>query len=111
MIVGKTVGKMTTRMGTKTAEIPAKIAAKQVFDVDGERLGIGVYDRPLLDTEMRRFRAAWDKCLMEGVAATEVSPQRISFVAAPGSVPAAWDKIDSLLAAATGKAPRARKVA
>ena len=109
--MGKTVGKMTTRMGTKSAEIPAKIAAKQVFEVDGERLGIGVYDRPLLDTEMRRFRAAWDRCLMEGVAASEVSPKRISFVAQPGSVPAAWDKIDSLLAAATGKSEKSRKVA
>jgi hypothetical protein len=105
------MGKMTTRMGTKTAEIPAKIAAKSVFEVDNERLGIGVFDRPLLDREMRRFRAAWERCLPEGLEAYEVGEKRISFVAQPEGVPAAWDQIDSLLAAATGKSGKAKKVA
>jgi hypothetical protein len=102
------VRKMTTRMGTKTAQIPAKLAAKSVFEVDSSRLGIGVFNRPLLDREIRRFRAAWDESLPVGLAASEVAPQRISFVAHPDGVPAAWDRIDSLRLAATGKA---RKVA
>jgi hypothetical protein len=60
---------------------------------------------------MRRFRAAWEKSLPEGMGAYEVGERRISFVAQPEGVPAAWDQIDSLLAAATGKAGRAKKVA
>jgi hypothetical protein len=109
--VGVKVTRSTTRMGTKTAEIPAKIEAKSVFEVDGSRLGIGVLSRPLLDREMRRFRAAWEECLPAGLEAVEVGEKRISFVGPPEAVPAAWDRIDSLLAAATGKAGRSRKVA
>ena len=105
---GYSVAKPITRMGTKTTEIPAKLAAKSVFEVDSSRLGIGVFSRPLLDREMRRFRAAWEESLPVGLEASEVDPQRISFVAHPDGVPAAWDRIDSLLLAATGKA---RKVA
>lgn len=109
--VAKTEGKKTTRMGTKTAAIPAKIGSKSVFEVDGSRLGIGVFDRPLLDREMRRFRAAWEECLPAGLEAYEVGEKRISFVGEPEAVPAAWDQIDTLLAAATGKAGRPKKVA
>jgi hypothetical protein len=104
------VRKMMTRMGTKTTEIPAKLAAKSVFDVDSARLGIGVFSRPLLDREMRRFRAAWEESLPVGLEASEVDKQRISFVAHPDGVPAAWDRIDSLLLAATGRSVK-RKVA
>jgi hypothetical protein len=105
------MGKTMTRMGTKSAAIPAKIEAKSVFEVDSSRLGIGVFSRPLLDREMRRFRAAWEKCLPAGLEAYEVGEKRISFVGQPEAVPAAWDQIDSLLAAATGKAARSKKVA
>ena len=104
------MGKTMTRMGTKTAVIPAKIEAKSDFEVDSSRLGIGVFSRPLLDREMRRFRAAWEKSLPAGLEAYEVGEKRISFVGEPEAVPAAWDQIDSLLAAATGKA-RSKKVA
>lgn len=110
MKVAESMGKTATRMGTKTAAIPAKIGAKSVFEVDGSRLGIGVFDRPLLDREMRRFRAAWEESLPPGLEAYEVGEKRISFVGQPEAVPVAWDKIDSLLAAATGKA-RSKKVA
>ena len=54
------------------------------------------------------FPPAWEESLPIGLEASEVDPQRISFVAHPDGVPAAWDRIDSLLLAATGKA---RKVA
>ena len=105
------MAKPITRMGTKSTAIPAKLAAKSVFEVDSSRLGIGVFSRPLLDREMRRFRAAWEESLPVGLEASEVDPQRISFVAHPDGVPAAWDRIDSLLLAATGKSGKARKVA
>ena len=111
--MGTNVAKKTAAAEMKTPEIPARIEAKSVFEVDSSRLGIGVFSRPLLDREMRRFRAAWEESLPEGMGDYEVDPKRISFVAQPEGVPAAWDRIDSLLAAATGKATggRPKKVA
>ena len=104
--MGVKVAKTTTRMGTKSADIPAKISSKSVFEVEDSRLGIGVFSRPLLDKEMRRFRAAWERSLPAGLEAYEVGEKRISFLAHPDGVPAAWDRIDSLLAAATGKSKK-----
>lgn len=102
--------KMTTRMGTKSAGNPVKLSAKSVFEVDSSRLGIGVFDRPLLDDEVRRFRAAWEKKAPAGFEDYELDPQRISFVSKPDAFPAAWDRIDAVLARATAKAP-SKKVA
>jgi len=99
----------TREMAAKKAEIPAKIAEKSVFEVDNGRLGIAVFSRPLVDREMRRFRAAWEASLPVGMEASEVDPRRISFVAHPDGLPAAWDRIDSLLAAATGKSGKSGK--
>ena len=104
--MGPKVVKMTTRMGTKSTDIPARIGEKSVFEVASGRLGIAVFSRPLLEKEMRRFRAAWEERLPAGLEASEVDRQRISFVAHPDGVPAAWDRIDSLLAAATGKSKK-----
>ena len=104
--VGVKVAKTTGVWASKKAEIPARVVAKQVFEVDSGRLGIGVFSRPLLDKEMRRFRAAWEARPSVGMEACEVDPQRVSFVAHPDGVPGAWDRIDSLLAAATGKAKK-----
>jgi hypothetical protein len=104
-------------MAAKKAEIPARIAEKSVFEVNSGRLGIAEFSRPLLEKEMRRFRAAWEASLPVGMEASEVDLRRISFVAHPDGLPAAWDRIDSLLAAATGKSGKsgakgkARKVA
>lgn len=95
--------RMTTRMGTKSAGIPARLSAKSVFEVDSSRLGIGVFDRPLLDDEVRRFRAAWEKRAPAGLEDYELDPQRISFVSRPEAFPAAWDRIDAALARATAK--------
>ncbi len=115
--VAKTAGRMMDGTAAKKAEIPAKIAAKSVFEVNNGRLGIGVFSRPLLEKEMRRFRAAWEASPTVGLEASEVDLQRISFVAHPDGLPEAWVRIDSLLAAATGKSGksgrsgRSRKVA
>ena len=102
---------MMTRMGTKSAGIPAKLSAKSVFDVDSSRLGIGVFDRPLLDDEVRRFRAAWEKKAPAGFEDYELDPQRISFVSRPEAFPAAWDRIDAVLARATAAKAASKKVA
>ena len=98
--------KMTTRMGTKSAGFPAKLSAKSVFEVDSSRLGIGVFNRPLLDDEVRRFRAAWEKKAPAGFEDYELDPERISFVSKPDAFPAAWDRIDAVLARATAKASK-----
>ena len=95
--------RMVTRMGTRSADIPAQISVKSVFEVDSSRLGIGVFNRPLLDDEVRRFRAAWEKRPPAGFQDYELDPQRISFVSRPEAFPAAWDRIDAVLARATAR--------
>jgi hypothetical protein len=80
---------------------PVRLTAKSVFEVDHSRLGIGVFSRPLLDAECRRFRKAWEIEPMPGFEDLQVDRERVSFVASPESVPEAWNRIDSLLASAT----------
>jgi hypothetical protein len=80
---------------------PVKVTSKSVFEVDHSRLGIGVFSRPLLDAECRRFRKAWEIEPMPGFEELQVDRERISFVASPESVPEGWNRIDSLLASAT----------
>jgi hypothetical protein len=114
MRTGGKMAKTAGRTKSETTGIPARIAEKSVFEVNSGRLGIAEFSRPLLEKEMRRFRAAWEESLPVGMEASEVDLRRISFVAHPDGLPAAWDRIDSLLAAATGKSGksgRSRKVA
>ncbi len=80
---------------------PVRLTAKSVFEVDHSRLGIGVFSRPLMDNECRRFRKAWEIEPMPGFEDFQVDRERVSFVASPDAVPQAWDRIDSLLASAT----------
>ena len=86
---------------------PAKISTKSVFEVDQSRLGIGVFNRPLLDAECRSFRKAWEMEAMPGFEDFQVDRQRVSFVASPEKVPEAWERIDSLLASATARVKKA----
>jgi hypothetical protein len=86
---------------------PARISAKSVFEVDRSRLGIGVFNRPLLDAECRSFRKAWEMEAMPGFEDFQVDRERVSFVASPEKVPEAWDRIDSILAAATERVKKA----
>src|SRR6266581_4758761 len=80
---------------------PVKLTAKSVFEVDHSRLGIGVFSRPLLDAECRRFRKAWEIAPMPGFEDFQVDRERVSFVATKESVPEGWNRIDNLLASAT----------
>ena len=84
-----------------------KISEKSVFEVDRSRLGIGVFNRPLLDAECRSFRKAWEMEAMPGFEDFQVDKDRVSFVASPDRVPEAWDRIDSLLASATQRVKKA----
>ena len=85
----------------------AKISAKSVFEVDHSRLGIGIFNRPLLDAECRSFRKAWEMEAMPGFEDFQVDRQRVSFVASPEKVPEAWNRIDNLLASATERVKKA----
>jgi hypothetical protein len=85
----------------KVEQNPVRIEAKSVFEVNNSRLAIGVFNRPLLDAECRKFRKAWEMEPMPGFEEYELDRGRISFVAPPENVPVAWKSIDRMLAFAT----------
>ena len=85
----------------KNGRDPVRIEARSVFEVNNSRLGIGVFNRPLLDTECRKFRKAWEMEPLPGFQEYELDRGRISFVAPAENVPVAWKSIDRLLAFAT----------
>lgn len=78
-----------------------------MFDVNNSRLAIGVFNRPLLDAECRKFRRAWEIDPLPGFEEYELNKERISFVAPPEIVPVAWKAIDRLLACATDDVKKA----
>ena len=86
---------------------PVRINARSVFGVDHSRLGIGVFNRPLLDAERRNFQKAWEMDPMPGFEEFQIDKDRISFVAPPENVPVAWKSIDRLLASATENVKKA----
>ncbi len=85
----------------KSEQNPARIEAKSVFEVNNSRLAIGVFNRPLLDAECRKFRKAWEMEPLPGFEEYELDRGRISFVAPEENVPVAWKSIDRMLAFAT----------
>jgi len=91
----------------KQSKSPVRLTAKSVFEVDHSRLGIGVFSRPLLDAECRRFRKAWEMEALPGFEDFQLDTKRVSFLAAPDAVPDAWTRIDSLLASATENVKKA----
>lgn len=91
----------------KSPKKPVKISSKSVFEVDSSRLGIGVFSRPLLESETRNFQRAWQMDPLPGLVQFEIDKKRISFVAPPEHVPVAWQAIDRLLASATEQVKKA----
>ncbi|MGH9369418.1 MAG: hypothetical protein ACRD3M_17325 [Thermoanaerobaculia bacterium] len=91
----------------KVAPGAVRIDSKSVFEVKQSRLGIGVFNRLLLDQEARRFRQAWEMEAMPGFEDFQLDPGRVSFVARPEQVASAWETIDRLLATASEKAKKA----
>ena len=77
----------------------AKVSFRSVFDVEGGRLAIGHFSRPLDDAECRTLRAAWERSRMPAVEDFEVTPKQVSFVTPPAAVDETWRSIDALLAA------------
>jgi hypothetical protein len=80
---------------------PAHISFRSVFEVDGSRLAIGTFNRPLLDDEARRLRRAWERSPVAGVLDFEVSQKQVSFLTPPPKVESLWKSIDAMLAATT----------
>jgi hypothetical protein len=77
----------------------AKVSYRSVFDVEGGRLAIGHFSRPLNDDECRTLRNAWERSRLPGVEDFEVTAKQVSFVTPPPAVDATWKSIDQLLAA------------
>ena len=80
---------------------PAHISFRSVFEVDGSRLAIGTFNRPLLDDEARRLQRAWERSPVAGVLDFEVSRKQVSFLTPPPKVESLWRSIDAMLAVTT----------
>jgi len=76
----------------------ARVSFRSVFEVDGARLAIGHFNRPLDDAECRILRRAWERARLPEVVDFEVSPKQVSFLTPPLRVDATWKSIDELLA-------------
>jgi len=76
----------------------AKVSFRSVFEVDGVRLAIGHFNRPLADEECRTLQRAWERARLPGVVDFEVNPKQVSFLTPPPAVDSTWRSIDELLA-------------
>lgn len=76
----------------------ARVSFRSVFPVDGARLAIGSFNRPLLDDERRALRSAWERSRLPGVEDFEVTQKQVSFVTPTPGVDETWRRIDALLA-------------
>ncbi len=79
----------------------ARVSFRSVFPVDGARLGIGHFNRPLIDAECLKLRRAWERSKLPRVEDFEVTSKQVSFVTPPVDVDATFDSIDTLLANAS----------
>lgn len=79
----------------------ARVSFRSVFPVDGSRLAIGHFNRPLIDAECLKLRRAWERSKLPGVEDFEVTAKQVSFVTPPVDVDATWQSIDTLLANAS----------
>ena len=86
---------------------PVRVESKSVFEVNDSRLAIGLFNRPLLDHEARRFRKAWEIEAMPGFEDFQVDAARVSFVSRPDAVGPAWEAIDRLLGTAAVEVKKA----
>ena len=84
-----------------------RVDSRSVFEVSDSRLGIGVFSRPLLDREARRFRSAWEMEAMPGFEDFQVDTKRVSFITEPDRVAGAWEAIDRVLASSTENVKKA----
>lgn len=79
----------------------ARVSFRSVFPVDGARLAIGHFNRPLAEQECHTLRRAWERSRLPGVEDFEVTANRVSFLTPPVRVDPTWRSIDTLLANAS----------
>ena len=91
-------------MGWSNQPRAAKVSYRSVFEVDGRRLAIGHFSRPLDAEECRRLRSAWERSTLPGVEDFEVTAKQVSFLTPPPAVDSTWKSIDALLAGPLAKA-------
>ena len=70
--------------------VRARVSFRSVFPVDGARLAIGHFNRPLLDAECRKLRIAWERSKLPRVEDFEVTSKQVSFVTPPVDVDTTW---------------------
>jgi hypothetical protein len=87
-------------MGWSNQARAAKVSFRSVFEVDGSRLAIGHFSRPLDAEECRRLRSAWERSTLPDVEDFEVTAKQVSFLTPPPRVDSTWASIDALLAGA-----------
>lgn len=85
--------------GWSTQSRAAKVSFRSVFDVEGGRLAIGHFSRPLDDAERRSLTHAWERSRMPEVEDFEVTAKQVSFLTPEQKVDETWRSIDRLLAA------------
>ena len=88
----------TDMMGWSNQARAARVSFRSVFEVDGARLAIGHFNRPLDDAECRTLRRAWERARLPDVVDFEVSAKQVSFLTPPLRVDSTWKSIDELLA-------------
>ncbi|MEX2384583.1 MAG: hypothetical protein WEB59_08350 [Thermoanaerobaculia bacterium] len=77
----------------------ARVSHRSVFDVNGARLAIGHFNRPLAADECSLLTRVWEHSGLPEVEDFEVSDRQVSFLTRPPKVDATWRSIESLLAA------------
>lgn len=85
-------------MGWSNQPRAARVSFRSVFEVDGSRLAIGHFNRPLADEECRILKRAWERARLPQVVDFEVSPKQVSFLTPPRQVDSTWRSIEELLA-------------
>lgn len=85
-------------MGWSNQPRAARVSYRSVFEVDGARLAIGHFNRPLDDAECRSLRFAWERSKLPEVVDFEVSSKQVSFLTPGKRVDETWREIDTLLA-------------
>ena len=85
-------------MDTSEKARSARVSFRSVFSVEGGRLAIGHFNRPLVDEECRKLRFAWERSRLPGVEDFEVTAKQVSFVTPPTAVDSTWASIDKILA-------------
>jgi len=91
-------------MGWSNQPRAAKVSYRSVFEVDGGRLAIGHFNRPLDAEECRKLRLAWEGSRLPEVEDFEVSTRQVSFLTPPPRVETTWRSIEALLAGPLAKA-------